>query len=184
MLYLIDGYNLLHAMGVLGGPAGPAGLEKARLRLLGLLRGTYGEGCSAVTVVFDAGAAPHDADKEQDYHGIHVCFAGGPDQADGFIEGVIQHASAPKNLAVVSDDHRIQQAARHRRCRVLGCDAYLDSLAHDRARRLHPRTLPAAKPEGSSTTETSHWLEEFAELTDSRELKELSDPYEFLEGDA
>ena len=34
-LYLIDGYNLLHAMGVLQGRVGPLGLEKARLRLLG-----------------------------------------------------------------------------------------------------------------------------------------------------
>ena len=35
MHYLIDGYNLLYAMGVIHGRLGPAGLEKARLRLLG-----------------------------------------------------------------------------------------------------------------------------------------------------
>ena len=51
MPYLIDGYNLLHAMGVLRGKVGPQGLEKARLRLLGLLRGVYGKDAGAVTVV-------------------------------------------------------------------------------------------------------------------------------------
>ena len=55
--YLIDGYNLLYAMGVLVGPVGPTGLAKARLRLLGLLHGAHGEESAAVTVVFPAGAA-------------------------------------------------------------------------------------------------------------------------------
>ena len=54
--YLIDGYNLLYAMGVLGGPVGPHGLEKARLRLLGLLHGSFAEESFTVTVVFDAAA--------------------------------------------------------------------------------------------------------------------------------
>ena len=54
MLYLIDGYNLLHAMGVLRGRVGPTGLEKARRRLLGLLHGSYGDESCRVTVVFDA----------------------------------------------------------------------------------------------------------------------------------
>ena len=51
-IYLIDGYNLLHAMGILHGRTGPTGLEKARLGLLGLLKGAYGDEASAVTVVF------------------------------------------------------------------------------------------------------------------------------------
>jgi len=37
--YLIDGFNLLHGIGVLRARVGPQGLEKARLRLLGLLYG-------------------------------------------------------------------------------------------------------------------------------------------------
>ena len=62
-VFLIDGYNLLHAMGVLHGRVGPTGLQKARLRLLGLLHGAHGEASSAVTVVFDAAHAPP-ADEE------------------------------------------------------------------------------------------------------------------------
>ena len=55
--YVIDGYNLLHAMGLLGGRAGPHGLEKARGQLVGLLRGGFGGQAGAVTVVFDAANA-------------------------------------------------------------------------------------------------------------------------------
>src|SRR5207302_6086318 len=70
--YLIDGYNLLYAMGVLGGPVGPHGLEKARLRLLGLLHGSFAEESFTVTVVFDAAAAPAGVAPETDHKGIHV----------------------------------------------------------------------------------------------------------------
>ena len=58
MRYLIDGYNLLHAMGVLHGQTGPKVLEKARLRLLSMLRGRFEQRTGNVTVVFDAAHAP------------------------------------------------------------------------------------------------------------------------------
>src|SRR5690349_19449608 len=69
MRYLIDGYNLLHAMGLLHGKAGPHGLEKARLALLGHLCGCHRENVSAVTVVFDASGAPPGAVPEDEYQG-------------------------------------------------------------------------------------------------------------------
>jgi predicted RNA-binding protein with PIN domain len=181
MAYLIDGYNLLHAMGILQGRTGPTGLEKARRRLLGLLHGTYGDRSSEVTVVFDAVNAPPDATEVQNFQGIHVRFAVRQDEADDLIEDLIQHDSAPRRLTVVSDDHRIQKAARHRHCQVVSCAEYLDGL--NRSRRQHQRRPSAApaKPEGVSRQETQHWLEEFADLADDAGLKELFDPYDFDE---
>src|SRR5262245_47942244 len=128
MLYLIDGYNLLHAMGVMRVRMGPSGLERARLRLLGLLAGAYGEEAGDVTVVFDAAHAPPGAEPEQHYHGITVRFAVDEAAADDVIEQLIRKASAPKQLTVVSDDHRIQRAAGRRHCTVMGCGDYLDWL--------------------------------------------------------
>src|SRR5947209_3803505 len=171
---------MLYAMGVLSRRAGPHGLEKARLRLLGLLRATYGDGSSAVTVVFDAAHGPVGAPHEQDYEGIHVVFAAGSEQADDLIERIIKRASAPKNLAVVSDDRRIQQAARRRRCPVLGCMDYLDDL-HRRRLQARTSTERPAKPEGVSRDETQHWLKEFAELQDDPDWKALIEPPEFFE---
>src|SRR5258707_1335531 len=104
MHYLIDGYNLLHAMGALQGRVGPQGLEKARLRLLGLLRASYEDQASAITVVFDAAGAPPGSKEEQDFQGIQVRFAVHQKEADELIEDLIHHDSVPRQLTVVSDD--------------------------------------------------------------------------------
>ncbi len=183
MPFLIDGYNLLYAMGGLRGRLGPTGLEKARLRLLGLLRGVYGEDASTVTVVFDAAGAPPGATEVRNYQGIHVHFAIHQQEADDLIETLIERASAPRQLTVVSDDHRIQQAARRRQCMVLGCNGYLDWLARQRYGRRPPASETTAKPSGVSPQEAAYWLREFADLEHDPRLKELSDPPEFLESD-
>ena len=57
MPFVIDGYNLLHAMGLLGGPVGPHRLAKARAGLLGLVAAVHADSDPA-TIVFDARRAP------------------------------------------------------------------------------------------------------------------------------
>src|SRR5438874_4475058 len=98
MAYLIDGYNLLHALGILRGRTGPHGLEKARLGLLGLLHGALGDRAAEASVVFDAAGAPPGAPAEMDFHGIHVLFAVREEQADDLIEALIQRDSDPRRL--------------------------------------------------------------------------------------
>jgi predicted RNA-binding protein with PIN domain len=171
---LIDGYNLLHAMGVLRGRLGPTGLAKARLRLLGLLRGAYGPvEAGRVTVVFDAAGATPGAAEVQDYRGIQVRFATRQPEADDLIEFLIGHDSAPRQLRVISDDRRIQKAARRRRCVVVPCDDFLRWLErHRRARRARPSPA-ATKPGKLSAAETRRWLDEFADLQDDPAAKEL-----------
>ncbi len=181
MSYLIDGYNLLHAMGLLRGRVGPTGLEKARLGLLGLLRAVYGDEATAVTVVFDAANAPPDAPGEEEYQGIHVRFAVKQEQADDLIETLISRDSAPRRLTVVSDDHRIRDAAEHRHCKVSGCAEYLEWLERHRRERARSPRAADAKPERVSQAETQHWLREFASLQDDPGLKELSEPPEFYD---
>jgi hypothetical protein len=100
-------------------------------------------------------------------------------EADDLIEDLIRQHSAPRQLTVVSDDHRIQQAARRRHCVALNCAAYLDLL--QRQRRL-PSTASfkeTDKPAGVSGAEAQRWLREFADLTDAPEMKELFEPFEF-----
>jgi hypothetical protein len=174
MRYLIDGYNLLHAMGLLSGRVGPHGLEKARLALLGRLRGDHGADAAGVTVVFDASRAPPGAVPEEHYQGIHIHYAL-DGEADDVIELLIQRESTPRKLTVISDDHRIQQAARRRRCPVLGCMDYLDRMERLRKRKaLAPQ--PQVKPEGVSKDEAQHWLREFADLADDPKVREVLGP--------
>jgi uncharacterized protein len=176
MQYLIDGYNLLYAMGVLlQGRTGPTVLAKARLRLLGFLHAAHKDEAANVTVVFDAKQAPPGLPSEIDYEGVHVAFAVNQEQADDLIEMLIRKASVPRHLTVVSNDHRIQQAARRRNCLVLDCGTYLDHL--ERPRRPTPPRPPGEppKPESVSGEETQRWLREFADLADDPGLKELFD---------
>jgi predicted RNA-binding protein with PIN domain len=178
--YLIDGYNLLFAMGVLHARTGPHGLEKARRGLLGLLRGAYGEEADHVTVIFDAAKAPPGLTAEQDFHGLHVRFAVGDKEADDVIEERIRHAPAPKHLTVVSDDHRIQQAARQRHCTVLSCADFLEWLArHRRQRQQEQRPETAEKHSGASAQDKQHWLAEFADLDHDPDMKDVFDPFGF-----
>jgi hypothetical protein len=181
MRYVIDGYNLLHAMGLLGGKVGPHGLEKARLALLGHLSGRLGPAAAEVTVVFDAARAPPGAEPEQDHQGIRVFFAVHR-EADDLIEELIRGHSAPRQLTVVSDDHRVRDAARRRQCAVLGCLDYLEQAG--RARPVRPPADDGpAKPEGVSREEAERWLREFADLADDPALRDGLNPGFFFDGD-
>jgi predicted RNA-binding protein with PIN domain len=181
MHYLIDGYNLLHAMGVIRGRLGPLGLEKARGRLLGLLRGAHGDESASVTVVFDAAGAPPGAAEERSFQGIRVQFARRPHEADDVIEMLIGLESVPRQLTVVSDDHRVQRAARRRHCPVQGCLDYLDELDRKRFVRQHQPQETPEKGTHVSGTEVRRWMDEFADLEKDPNWRELADPYGFGE---
>lgn len=165
MRLLIDGYNLCHALGLLQakvtlpGRAGPHELEKARLQLLGWVAGVCGEK-NAVTVVFDAARAPPGSAGEDWHQGVHIRYAL-RGSADDLIEDLIAHDSDPRRLTVVSDDHRIQEAARHRHCEVWGSEQF--EAAMERRRRGQLARPPQDKPEAVSEKEAQLWLEAFGD---------------------
>lgn len=175
MRYLIDGYNLLHAVGWLNGKVGPRGLAKARLALLGHLCSHYGTEAATVTVVFDAANAPPGVGPREDYQGVQVLYAVRA-QADDLIEELIDNDHAPQQLTVVSDDHRLQRAGRHRHCPVVGCLDYYEQLARPRPRPAAAGDQPLGKPDRISPEETRHWLKEFADLADDPRLREELNP--------
>ncbi|HVS36726.1 MAG TPA: NYN domain-containing protein [Gemmataceae bacterium] len=178
MRYLIDGYNLLHAMGVLAGRVGPHGLEKARLALLGRLLALHANDPGAVTVVFDAAKARAGAEREQEHKGLHVLYAL-REEADDVIEAIIRREATPRRLTVVSDDRRLKEAARRRRCPALGCLDYVEQVGRS---ALSASPLSAgetgdaaeapAKPRSVSAEETQRWLKEFGDLADDPKLKD------------
>lgn len=185
MQYLIDGYNLLHAMGRL---QTHANLEKARLRLLNFLATAMGDESSRTIVVFDAAHPPSGATEVQDFHGIQVRFAVRQEEADDLIEQLIRRESAPRKLTVVSDDHRLQKAARRRECPVMGCAEFLEALGPKKKRDLSApsasegnRKETASKPESLTPEETQHWLREFAGLENEKDYREVFNPFDFDE---
>ncbi|MFO0807145.1 MAG: NYN domain-containing protein [Gemmataceae bacterium] len=169
MDFVLDGYNLLHAIGLLAGRVGPRGLEQARNRLLGLVAAAHADEAVEVTVVFDARRAPPGV-KHVEYHGpIRVVFAVG-EEADDRIEEIIAHESAPRRLVVVSDDRRLKQAAQRRRCQSWTCDRYLDWIER---RRDRPRTLHPEKPITDASTD---WNSVFGHLDRDAAMQELFGP--------
>jgi uncharacterized protein len=119
---LIDGYNLLQASGIFPPEGEPATLARSRLALLDFLAQALPPKQLARTIVtFDAVAAPPGLPRELEHRGLAVRFARRGSTADELLEELIAAEPDPRNLLVVSSDHRIQRAARQ-------CGAnYLDS---------------------------------------------------------
>jgi hypothetical protein len=181
MQYLIDGYNLLYAVGLLNERAGPKTLHWARQRLLGLLHAALGDRSSDATVVFDSGPQAPDFPREQMDQGIHVRFSEHPEKADDVIAQLIRRSSTPRALTVVSDDHEVQRAARRRNCPVAGCVDFMEGLG--RLRRPANLSDTSQKPARLTDAELKDWLAAFGDLDASPEMQELAEPNDFLDFD-
>jgi predicted RNA-binding protein with PIN domain len=164
MSLIIDGYNLMHAAGMLGGGRGrgPGTLEKARLALLNVLAESLpADEVPKTTVVFDARHAPPGVASATTHHGLSVRFAAEQEDADELIEELIRADSAPRRLTVVSSDHRLQTAARRRRATAVDSETWFDDLL--RARRQRKQVRPESPSEEISEGEVEFWLREFGE---------------------
>ncbi len=162
MALLIDGYNLLHASGILGRGIGPGSLERSRAALLNFLAETLPESeLPATCVVFDAREAPPGLPRVSQYRGMTVRYAPRNSDADEEIERLIRADSAPRRLTVVSSDHRLHRAARRRRARPVDSDRWYAEVVRERLARSRSKS-PPGKPAGKPTSaEVKYWLEQF-----------------------
>ena len=189
MRTLIDGYNLMHARGLLARRFGPGGFRKVRHRFLVELAAALDPiEAKQTTVVFDAANAPQDRPDRQKLKGIEVVFAVGDENADARIERLIASHSAPKALTVVSSDHRVRQAATRRKAKSVPAEDYLAALT-DR-RRKRPEAVPPevtaaekARVRELPPEEARFWLAEFASLADDPEIRESLRPSDFVPTD-
>jgi uncharacterized protein len=162
MAILIDGYNLLHASGILGRGVGPGSLERSRNALLNFLAESLLEReLAGTTVVFDAREAPPGLPRMTTFRGITVRFAPRGSDADAEIEELIAASHAPRRLTVVSSDHRLHRAARRRRARAIDSDRWYFDVIRQRIDRTRPKSLPG-KPTGQpSEIDVRFWLRQF-----------------------
>lgn len=181
MRFVIDGYNLLHQLGLAGRYAGPRGWERSRDDLLSWIASAHGGQTDNVIVVFDAENAPDSLEPELLVHEIHVRFARGR-LADDLIEEMIKEESQPHQLTVVSSDHRLQEAARRRGCAALDCRQYIDRVIGHSSPHV---SASAAPPEAgqAAADDQEHWRREFADLDANEELRRFNRPYEDFERD-
>jgi uncharacterized protein len=133
MSLLIDGYNLLHASDIFPSASEPATLERSRLALLDFLVDALPPKLLAKTiVVFDAASAPPVLPREVVHRGLAVRFARRGGSADELLEELISSEPDPRNLLVVSSDHRVQRAARQRGAEYTDSEPWLAKLRTER----------------------------------------------------
>ncbi|MBX3444294.1 MAG: NYN domain-containing protein [Planctomyces sp.] len=158
---LIDGYNLLHAAGFARPNYGPGGLLRARLRLLQKLSELLDPQVQArTTVVWDARRDPPSDSPAAppSSGGIRVLFTVDRREADDLIEDLLAGHSAPKQVLVVSSDHRLHQAARRRGAAAIDSEQFLSDLE-----RPPETTRPGASPaKPAGTPELGDLAEEIA----------------------
>ncbi len=163
MSLLIDGYNLLYAIGLMPRGLGPDSLERARLALLNFLAESLTpEEIARTTVVFDAHDPPPGLPRTVRHRGITVQFASAYDEADTLIEELIRRDSSPRHLVVVSGDHRLHRAARHRRAKAVDSEAWYESTLRRRRRRHRAEAETSNRPPVPLLEEdVDYWIRQF-----------------------
>jgi predicted RNA-binding protein with PIN domain len=162
---LIDGYNLLHVTGIFA-EAGPGTeLHRTRLALLKFLAGTIDRRERRHTaIVFDAAGAPPGLPRQMMHEGITVHFAQRHSDADEMIEELLEECAAPRNLLVVSSDHRVQRAARHCGASYVDSEAWYRDLLAAKRQSNASADEAAFKPSGKLTPdELNYWLRQFGD---------------------
>jgi uncharacterized protein len=163
---IIDGYNVLHAAGLLGAAVAPGGLERARLALLNFLVESLDPvEIPRTTIVFDAGRPPWGAPRMLRHRGLTVCFAANYDNADELIEELIRHDSAPRRLTVVSSDHRLRQAAHRRKAVSIDSETWYAELIEQRRQRRQSHGEKPKTPDHHLvpllTEDVDYWINQF-----------------------
>jgi predicted RNA-binding protein with PIN domain len=167
----IDGYNLLHALGLARRHFADGELAEARRRLLALLHARLDPG-DEVTVVFDARRRPRRAAPEEWHERIHVVYAV-QQEADDWIEALLARHPGAAQLHVVSSDQRIQRAARQARAQALGCQEFLDHLERRPSRTPHAAG-DDSKPEIPPVADDD-WQRHFGDIVIPKELRDSFD---------
>ncbi|MFG0263480.1 MAG: NYN domain-containing protein [Novipirellula sp. JB048] len=182
LLLIVDGYNVIAPVAAPGRASKPSitpptashsrwlGAERNRLisRLCDHLPETVRK---RTCVVFDARCPPQNAVHQYQVSGIDIRFAVDEPEADDLIERLISEHSAPKQLAVVSSDHRLQEAAKRRGATPFDSEPWLDDLLEDQPHLAIQVPSGAGqgstlnhhgKPNGNvSSEEVEHWMREF-----------------------
>ncbi len=182
---IIDGYNFLHAAGMFPRRADGNTLDQARRRLFRFLEARLSPGeRERARIVFDVRQNRREVPRQQHIAGLTILNAVEHPDADTLIEELIHEHSAPRQLVVVSSDHRLQRAARTRKAQAIKSEDFYEQMQQRNPRhagRPHPgqnspkpvapadspEELPPGLPEqmpGVIEDELAHWEARIREL--------------------
>jgi predicted RNA-binding protein with PIN domain len=165
MALLIDGYNVLHVSDIFAGEGAGTELHRVRLALLDYLAAAIDEReRNQTTIVFDAAGAPPGLPQTLTHEGMTVRFARRHTDADELIEEIIEQHAAPRELTVVSSDHRVQRAARRRGATFVDSEQWFANLKSSLKAKMAEPTDSAAKPKVvAAFDDVAYWVDQFAD---------------------
>jgi hypothetical protein len=164
MALLIDGYNLLHVSDIFAGEGAGTELHRSRLALLDFLATWIDEReRNQTTIVFDAAGAPPGLPRTMTHEGMTIHFARRHSDADEMIEELLEQYAAPRELVVVSSDHRVQRAARRRGATFIDSEQWYSELRSARTPRTQNDNAREALGEKAAPDEIAYWIDEFAD---------------------
>lgn len=144
-MYIVDGYNLLHALAKHGGMLAAAE-QRARGRLIELLGHLARRESTSVCVYFDGESGPI-APGELDHPRLQVRFCGvDRESADHAVREHVQNSRQPAKLRVVSSDHAVANACRLAGAKVIKAQEMAGRLAKLAAEGRVPRDGSVEKP--------------------------------------
>ena len=159
MRYLIDGYNLLYALGLARRNGGRAAWDRARRVLLDWLADRHGMSAGDVTIIFDAQNSLGGVVEEK-HRGLRVLRDRGR-TADDMIEDLLREEKSPETLTVVSNDGRVREAAKKRGAAVRKCSEYLDELLGPKKPAPRPPDSADEKDVRPTPAEQAEWRRAF-----------------------
>ena len=173
---IIDGYNLMHACGLARKSYGPGQLRQCRVQLVRhLARHLTRPERERTTIVFDAREAPPGLPRQMTAEGMTVCFALPGREADDAIEELVAGHSAPRQIRLVSGDHRLQKSVRRRRGSFVDSDDFAGELerrgpvSDAPPEPVGPEHRPGAE-QVEDQTEAEKWLPIFGAVAGAEEL--------------
>jgi uncharacterized protein len=181
---IIDGYNLLHAAGLARRRYGPGQLKRCRAQLMVYLAEHLTDAeRERATVVFDAADAPPGLPREWTAAGITVRFAAAGKDADDTIEELVARHSAPRQIRLVSSDHRLQRSAQKRRGAFVDSEDFVQEL--ERRGPISDEESPSqSEPKRTgkrvSETEAKRWLRVFGEMPEAKDFSSDLGPGNWL----
>ena len=119
VIWLVDGFNVLHAGVLRGRERGDWWREGSRARLLELA-GAFDDPEAELWIVFDG---PRPAPAMPETPRLRVVFA---PSADEWLLSRLRSAPDPSRLGVVTGDHRLAVRSRRRGARVINPREFLD----------------------------------------------------------
>lgn len=126
---IIDGYNLMHAAGIAKQRYAAGEMERCRKQLqLKIASMLEAEALARTTLVYDAFASISDDQRVFRKHGMKIVFAPMGHDADSVIEELLQKHSAPRQIIVVSSDHRLHKAAKRRKARCVDSEVFMQQI--------------------------------------------------------